>query len=120
MNPERLGKLFDRLSARVLSGTVNKFELLDIATVLMLVKQDLVNELMPHLGMGVATDTIRELEMSLQWVKDNAHDALTAELHSHVLSAVHAASSCIFLLRLPALIYESDDAPLSGQESSFA
>ena len=83
MDAPRLTDVCDRLVARFADRTLTRFELIDMATVLMLVRHDLEQ--------GIAVQDRSAIDTAstpLRWIHDQAQDASVAALRSHVAAAV--------------------------------
>ncbi len=83
MNGPQLTDLYDRLAAQLGDPSLTRFQLIDMATVLMLVRRDLDREIDVRDGTAIAA-----LTAHLHWMRGHAHDASVAELRSHLAAAI--------------------------------
>lgn len=92
MDGTQLTHLIDRLAVRLDDRTLTRYQLIDIATVLVFVRRDLLREFAAR-GSTIAVRTaIDDLNGSLSWMLDHAGEAPGVELRAQVTLATRAVS----------------------------
>ena len=90
MDGPRLTDLCGRLAARLDDSNPTRCELIDMATVLMLVGGDLVRRT------GVSDrSAIESASTLLHWIRDHAQNASIAEIRSYLAAAVDTVACAI-------------------------
>ncbi len=87
MQETQLTHLRDRLAARLGDRTLNRYQLIDIATVLVFAHRDLLQGFDAHGSTAAQKTAIVALRTSLNWIFDHGADAPCAELRVHVTAA---------------------------------
>ena len=85
MEEIRLTRLSDGIAARLSDDALTRYQLIDMATVLMFVQRYLHGK-----GMVQGGTALHDLEMSLGWMRDHAADAPVPELRARVTTAMDA------------------------------
>lgn len=87
MDGSRLTNLCDRLIAQLADPGLTRFQLIDMATVLMLVQREIDRVI--DVRDQAAADA---LNTPLHWIREHAHEASVDDLRSHFAAAARAAA----------------------------
>ena len=90
MDGTHLTLLCDRLAARLDDRVLTRFQLIDMATVLLVAQ--------PYIHQGAVAQSGTDMDVlntSLRWIRDHAQDALVADLRSEVAKAVDGAAQIL-------------------------
>lgn len=102
MNATQRIQLCNRMVARLEDVSATRYELIDIATVLVFVQRDLTRMIDARSEPGPNSDTVDELTASLRWIRRQGQEASLADLRTHVGVAVQAAIAGIRQLGIDA------------------
>ena len=87
MEESRLGLLSDRIAARLDEDALTRYQLIDIATVMMFIQRYLYSRNMVQNGTAC-----HNLDASLEWIRNHAAGAAVPELRARLTTAVDAVS----------------------------
>lgn len=87
MDSPRFTDLCDRLVAQLGDPSLTRFQLIDMATVLVLVQRDIDRGID-----GCDRATVDALNTQLHWIRDQAHEASVDELRFHLPAAARATA----------------------------
>lgn len=112
MDSSQLTDLFDRLTARLADPSLTRCQLIDMATVLTLMQQ--------NIDRGIAVRdraTVNAVNTSLLWIRNHAQEASVDELRSHFAAAARAT---VHILSHSAGEPYPEGPQLLGQERAHA
>lgn len=101
MTPQKIGEVCNRLTDRLSDPALDRYQLLNLAAVLVLVQSDL-DRAFSQLEEGVPERvSLDELTMSLRWVRAHRAGTSAQELRDHVSTACGASVASVHLLQDP-------------------
>lgn len=92
MDDSQLIGLRDRLAARLVDDALTRYQLIDIATVLMFVHWDVRQAPVAQPSPGVEPVAIDVLGTTLCWIREHADEAPIVELRARIAAAVDAVA----------------------------
>lgn len=112
MDGTPLTDLCDRLAVRLDDHRLTRYQLIDLATMLVCVQRGLQHA--DGAGGGGAMD---DLDTRLRWIRNHAQESPLAELRAHVGGAIDAAARA---LEGEAVHLHPENASISSQERAHA
>lgn len=99
MTLQTLADTCDRLTIRLARPTLNEYELLNVAAVLVLIESSLDRASLQQQVSLPNRVSFDELKSTLSWVQDHRRGTSTTDLREHVSAACGAATTSIHLLQ---------------------